>query len=256
MTLSAKAHQLEEVMRGAGALALSYLADLGNLEFHQKKPRDLVSEADLAVEKQLIGHLRGIEPLAGVFGEETGKSEEQALRWIIDPIDGTHSFVRGQYFWGISVALERDGVTELGAVYAPKLGDLYTAELGQGAWLNGRQIHCSRMERLEEAMVSTGFACLRAGLEDNNLPRFNRIAQATMGHRRYGSAALDLCLVAEGQVDLFWEQELNLYDIAAGVLIAQEAGCEVMDFSGAHRVDPKQLLVTNGLLTEQVLPLM
>lgn len=256
MSLSLKAQQLEEVMRGAGALAMSFLVDLDQLEFHQKKPRDLVSEADLAVEEQLIASLRSIEPEAGVFGEETGQSDTQDLRWIIDPIDGTHSFVRGQYFWGISVALERQGKLELGAVYAPKLGDLYCAELGGGAWLNGRAIHCSKMDKLEEAMISTGFACLRAGLEDNNLPRFNRIAQATMGHRRFGSAALDLCLVAEGQVDLFWEQELNLYDIAAGVLIAQEAGCEVTDFAGNRRIDPKQLLVTNGHLTEQVLPLM
>ncbi|MDT8445397.1 MAG: inositol monophosphatase family protein [bacterium] len=256
MPLSVKALALQEVMSYAGALALDYINNLDQLEFHQKKPRDLVSEADLAVEKQLIESLTPLAPGAGFFGEETGHSDNQKLRWIIDPIDGTHSFVRGQYFWGLSVALERDGELELAAVYAPKLGDLYLAEKGKGAYKNGEPIHCSKTADLSEAMISTGFACLRAGLADNNLPRFGRIALATMGHRRFGSAALDLCLVADGQVDLFWEQELNLYDVAAGVLIAKEAGASITNFAGEDRLDPKQLLATNGLLTAQVLPLM
>jgi len=105
-------------------------------------------------------------------------------------------------------------------------------------------------------MVGTGFACLRQYLEDNNLQRFARIAQATTGQRRYGSAALDLCLVADGQLDAFWEQELNLYDIAAGALIALEAGASVTDFSGNSGVFPKQILVTNGKILDQLLLLM
>jgi myo-inositol-1(or 4)-monophosphatase len=105
-------------------------------------------------------------------------------------------------------------------------------------------------------MISTGFACLRQYLEDNNLQRFARIAQATTGQRRLGSAALDLCTVADGQVDAFWEQELNLYDVAAGVLIVLEAGGTVTDFKGNPGVFPKQILATNGKLLSQILPLM
>lgn len=243
-------------MLAAGAVALEYTHKLGDLEVRQKSPRDLVTQADLAVEQYLIEALRQIEPEAGFYGEETGQTANQDLRWIIDPIDGTHSFVRGQVFWSISVALERKGVLELGAVFAPRLHDLYLAALGEGASLNGQKIRVSTVSELSEAMVSTGFACLRAGLEENNLPRFGRIAKATLGQRRFGSAALDLCLVAQGQVDLFWEQELNLYDVAAGALILAEAGGEVCDFKGRPGLNPKEVLATNRLLTATVLPLL
>lgn len=171
-------------------------------------------------------------------------------------VDGTHSFSRGQYFWAISVALEIDQELMIGAVYAPALNDYYCAEKGRGAWKNGLPITVSSETNLADGMVATGFACLRSYLEDNNLQRFGRIAQNTTGQRRFGSAALDLCLVADGQVDAFWEQELNLYDVAAGALIAQEAGATVTDFQGNEGLFPKQVLVTNGKILSQILPLM
>jgi len=109
---------------------------------------------------------------------------------------------------------------------------------------------------LGDAMIATGFACLRSYLEDNNLERFCRIARNTTGHRRFGSAAIDLCLVADGQVDAYWEQELNLYDVAAGALIAAEAGATITDFRGNQGIFPKQILATNGKILSQILPLM
>ena len=109
---------------------------------------------------------------------------------------------------------------------------------------------------LGSSMISTGFACLRSYLVENNLARFCRIAAVTTGQRRFGSAALDLCLVADGQVDAFWEQELNLYDVAAGALIALEAGGTVTDFKGNPGIFPKQILATNGGIFEEILPLM
>ncbi len=105
-------------------------------------------------------------------------------------------------------------------------------------------------------MIATGFACLRSYLVENNLSRFARIAEETTGQRRFGSAAMDLCLVADGQVDAFWEQELNLYDVAAGALIAKEAGGTVTDFKGCEGVFPRQILATNGKILDQILPLM
>jgi len=144
----------------------------------------------------------------------------------------------------------------VGAVYAPALNDYYCAEKGKGAWKNGLPIHVSSEANLAESMVATGFACLRSFLIDNNLERFGRIAHNTTGQRRFGSAAMDLCLVADGQVDAFWEQELNLYDVAAGALIAQEAGGTITDFKGNEGLFPKQVLATNGLILNQILPLM
>ena len=120
----------------------------------------------------------------------------------------------------------------------------------------GLPITVSPESNLADAMIGTGFACLRSYLTDNNLERFGRIAQNTTGQRRFGSAAVDLCLVADGQIDAFWEQELNLYDVAAGALIAREAGATVTDFKGNEGLFPKQVLVTNGKILDQILPLM
>ena len=247
---------LEEVVREAGSIALTYFKDLKNVAVNKKSPRDFVTAADVAVETFLKETFTRKYPHFGFWGEESGQSANQTNRWIVDPIDGTHSFSRGQYFWAISVALEIDQELIIGAVYAPALNDYYCAEKGRGAWKNGMSIAVSSESDLADAMVATGFACLRSYLTDNNLERFGRIAQNTTGQRRFGSAALDLCLVADGQVDAFWEQELNLYDVAAGALIAREAGATVTDFQGNEGLFPKQILVTNGKILNQILPLM
>lgn len=247
---------LEDVVREAGTIALSYFNDLKNVEVNKKSPRDFVTAADVAVEAFLKQTLTEKYPEYGFWGEESGQSDNQTNRWIVDPIDGTHSFSRGQYFWAISVALEINQELIMGAVYAPALNDFYCAEQGKGATKNGRAISVSSVDNLAESMVATGFACLRSYLEDNNLQRFAKIAQNTTGQRRFGSAAVDLCLVADGQVDAFWEQELNLYDVAAGALIAKEAGATLTDFQGNDGVFPKQILATNGLILNELLPLM
>jgi myo-inositol-1(or 4)-monophosphatase len=247
---------LEEVVREAGSIALIYFKDLKNLAVNKKSPRDFVTDADVVVETFLKETLTRRYPEYGFWGEESGQSANQTNRWIVDPIDGTHSFSRGQYFWAISVALEIDQELIIGAVYAPALNDYYCAEKGRGAWKNGMSIAVSSESNLADGMVATGFACLRSYLTLNNLERFGRIAQNTTGQRRFGSAAMDLCLVADGQVDAFWEQELNLYDVAAGALIAREAGATVTDFHGNEGLFPKQILVTNGKILNQILPLM
>lgn len=247
---------LEEVVREAGNIALTFFNDLKNVEVNKKSPRDFVTAADVAVEAFLKQRLTEQYPEYGFWGEESGQSANQSQRWIVDPIDGTHSFARGQYFWAVSVALEVAGEIIMGAVYAPALNDFYCAERGKGAWKNAKPIRVSTEAQLADAMVATGFACLRSYLEDNNLARFGRIAQHTTGQRRFGSAAVDLCLVADGQVDAFWEQELNLYDVAAGALIAQEAGATVTDFTGRAGIFPKQILATNGKILAELLALM
>ena len=248
--------QLEAIIREAGALAVQYFNNLKNLEVTKKSPRDMVTEADVAVENFLRSALHESYPMYGFWGEESGQSLNQNSRWVVDPIDGTHSFTKGQYFWSISVALEIDGSIVCGAVYAPALDDFYLASKTEGSFKNGQKISVSSETDLSEAMVSTGFACLRSFAEDNNLARFGRIAQHTKGQRRFGSAALDLCMVADGQLDAYWEQDLNLYDVAAGALIAELAGASVTDFTGRKGIYPEQILATNGKITNQILPLM
>lgn len=247
---------LEKIIREAGHFAMLHFKDLENVGVTKKSPRDLVTDADVAVEVYLKEALGKAYPEYGFWGEESGQSDNQSSRWIVDPIDGTHSFSRGQYFWSISVALEIDQELIAGSVYAPALDDLYIAAKGKGASKNGKVILVSSESSLADSMIATGFACLRSYLEENNLDRFARIAQKTTGQRRFGSAAMDLCLVADGQVDAFWEQELNLYDVAAGALIAKEAGGTVTDFKGNDGVFPKQILATNGKVLDELLLLM
>ena len=247
---------LEKVVREAGCIAMRHFNDLNNVAVIKKSPRDLVTDADVAVEAYLKQALAKEYPQYGFWGEESGQSNDQTNRWIVDPIDGTHSFAKGQYFWSISVALEIEGELVAGSVFAPALDDLYLAAKGKGATKNGKAISVSTETSLADSMIATGFACLRSYLVENNLKRFCRIAEETTGQRRFGSAAMDLCLVADGQVDAFWEQELNLYDVAAGALIAKEAGGTVTDFKGNEGVFPKQILATNGGIFDQILPLM
>ena len=247
---------LEKVIRDAGAIGMRFFNDRKTMAVSKKTGRDFVTEADVAIEAFLKETLTRDYPDYGFWGEESGQSANQTNRWIVDPIDGTHTFAKGQYGWSVSIALEIDGDIVLGAVYAPVFDDLYIAEKGKGALKNGERITVSDETELDHAMVATGFACLRSYLTDNNLERFCRIAQRTAGQRRFGSAALDLCFVADGQVDAFWEQELNLYDVAAGALIVLEAGGTLTDFKGHPGLFPKQVLATNGKIFAQILPLM
>lgn len=247
---------LFSVIQEAGELALEYFNKLDSIKVNHKSPKDLVTEADIQVESFIKQKLNEKFPAIGFFGEETGRGEVQADSWIVDPIDGTHSFFRGQHQWSLSIALQLDSEICLGAVYAPALNDLYIAEKGYGAFKNGNQIHVSTINTLSEAMVCTGFACLRSSLEDNNLERFCRVALKTRDQRRLGSAAKEICMVADGTLDVFWEQNLNLYDVAAGSVIALEAGATVTNFKGEEGVFPKEILVTNGKLIEEMVPLM
>lgn len=244
-----------QVILQAGALAKDYHRKEG-IAFSKKGPRDLVTEADKIVEKFIREQLTGEFPELGFWGEEGGISDNQENCWIVDPIDGTHSFYRGQYFWSISIALKIESELVFGAVFAPALDDLYLAEANKGAFRNGQPIKSSHVDKLEEAMVGTGFACLRDGLPNNNLDRFARVALKTRDQRRFGSAALDICMVADGQMDAFWEQELNMWDIAAGIVVAKEAGCLISDFKGNEGINTKEVLVSNAFIHDQILKLM
>ncbi len=167
---------LEEIVRNAGVIAMRYFNNLETIGINRKSARDLVTDADVAVEAYLKEALAEAYPHYGFWGEESGKSNNQTNRWIVDPIDGTHSFSKGQYFWSISVALEIEQELIAGSVYAPALDDLYIAAKGKGARKNGKTISVSVESSLADSMIATGFACLRSYLVENNLQRFARIA--------------------------------------------------------------------------------
>lgn len=237
---------ITQLAREAGGICLEERKRLTFRDLSFKSPKDIVTVADRRVEEFLVTSIRKAYPTHGILGEETGATRGSGhFRWIIDPIDGTTSFVHDQPFYGVSIALEKGGEIIYGAVYAPVLDELFYAEKGRGAFLNNREISISPTPALDQAVMATGFACLRAGWEQNNLAHLSRIAPKLRDVRRYGSAALDLCYTACGRLDGYWEMNLNLYDIAAGVLILREAGGIVSDFKGAGRFPEDGIAAAN-----------
>lgn len=247
---------IEEIAREAGGIAIEGGRHLSAGQIHTKAtPTDMVTEIDRKVEEFLVEAIRKRYPGHGIFGEETGVTGgTSAWRWVIDPIDGTTSFIHGFPYYSISIACQKENRTVAGVVYAPRLGELFSAERGKGARLNGEAIHVSACTELKGALLATGFACVRAGIRPDNLDLMPELVRSIQGMRRCGSAALDLCNVAAGRFDGYWERELQLYDIAAGALILEEAGGRITDYSGGAAYPEKGVAATNGLLHDKLLP--
>ena len=244
---------MKKLATRAGEICLSEAESLTAKDIYSKGERDLVTVVDKRVEDFLVTEILKAYPDHGVFGEESGKRETASrYRWVIDPIDGTTSYVHGQPCYSVSIALQENSETVAGVVYAPALGQLFHAEKGKGAWLNDRPIRVSPCSRLMDAVLATGFACLREGFEKNNLVYLNRILPKIRDIRRCGSAALDFAYVAAGKYDGFWEMNLNLYDVAAGVLLVEEAGGVVYDLNGGKQFPGEGILAANAWLVQNM----
>lgn len=247
---------IKQTAREAGLIALADSQHLKSDQIHKKGTVfDLVTDCDRKVEEYITERIRKRYPGAGIYGEETGKTHvDREYCFIIDPIDGTSSFVHGLPNWCVSIGVHRNGKPVAAAVFQPVTNDLYYAEAGKGAFLNGVQIHVSRNRKLADCIVGTGFSCLRAQWkEENNLQFFSRIAPMVTDIRKYGSAALDCCLTARGSLDANWEMILAPYDIAAGELILLEAGGEITDLFGGDSYPDKGILCSNGIIHKEML---
>ena len=242
-------------MKAAGEICTAEQQQLVDGDIEHKSGKEIVTRVDRQVERFLRERINETYPDHGIIGEEDGTTKGDArCCWIIDPIDGTTSYLFGQSYYSISVALRVDGAYTVASVYAPALGQLFHAERGCGAFLNGSPISVSKRVKLEEAVLSTGFACLRSGWEHNNLTYFNRLVPRILDIRRCGSAAIDMAYVACGKYDGFWELNLNIYDIAAGVLLIEEAGGMVCDFRGGDAYPEEGIVAANKELTAAILP--
>ena len=209
---------------------------------------DLVTEVDKRSETAIINIIRETYPDHFILSEEVGEMKTgSAVKWIIDPIDGTVNYANGIPICCVSIGVEQDGEMILGAVYNPFMNELFVAEKGKGATLNGIPIHVSKKTALETSFLVTGFAYQWRDMPNNPLQVLEHIIKQGIPVRRLGSAAIDLCWVACGRFDGFYEHHLQAWDSAAGFLIVEEAGGKVTDFSG-NRYSPyqKELLATNG----------
>ncbi len=215
---------------------------------------NLVTDVDRRSEKAIVDILSAAFPDHRILAEEGGEgvTKESPCRWIVDPLDGTTNFAHGYPAFCVSIGLELKGRVVLGVVYDPLRHELFEAEASKGAFLNGERIHVSKVASLNTALLVTGFAYDRESRQ-RNLVHFSRFALESHGIRRSGSAALDLCYVAAGRVDGFWELKLSPWDVAAGSLIVAEAGGRITDFVGnSFKTDGAQTLATNGLIHQEM----
>ncbi len=244
---------LNIMIKAARKAARGLVRDFGeveNLQVAAKSAGDFVSRADIKAERVIREALLEARPNYGWLGEESDPVEgaDPTRRWIVDPLDGTTNFLHGLPHWAVSIALEHKGEIVSAVIYDPIMDEMYTAEKGAGAWLNDRRLRVSGRKDMSEVLLATGIPF--AG-RSSDLPRMMRelgvLMPRTAGVRRWGAAALDLAYVSAGRYDGYWEANLNIWDIAAGVLIVREAGGLVAELDGGK--DPLQtgsLLATNG----------
>lgn len=232
------------------------LGDAGRVEF--KGSVDIVTEMDRASESLITESLAEAFPEDSILAEEgTETHEGNGGRWIIDPLDGTTNYAHGFPFFCVSIAYELGGEVTLGVVYNPMLDELFIAERGQGATLNGNAVRVSTTGALDTSLLATGFPYDIRTSENNNLDHFGEFAVRAQAIRRAGSAALDLCYVACGRFDGFWEMKLKAWDVAAASLIVTEAGGVVTDFSGGEfSIFGTECLASNGAVHEEMVSIL
>ncbi len=246
---------MSAIAREAGALLMHHFHQRLKIEY--KGEADLVTAADRASEKLIRERIRENWPEHDVLGEEQGLSDRGSdYRWYVDPLDGTTNFAHGFPVFCVSMAVERRAPAPAqriaGIVYDPTRDELFSAELGKGAHLNAEKIHVSKTPTLQESLLGTGFPSHKRH-KNPNIYFYHQLTLRSHGVRRAGSAALDLCSVAAGRFDGFWEFNLNSWDTAAGVLLVEEAGGKVTRFDGSpFELNSKETLASNGLIHEEL----
>ena len=245
-----------ELAASAGDLLLGY-AESG-VHRERKSRRELVSEADVAAQELIVAGLRRAFPDDAIVAEEEGGSSGSSgagRRWFVDPLDGTTNFLKGQPRWGTSIGFYGPDGLAVGVVTCPPQREIYHAHTGGGAYLNGSTISCSDVTEPDDAVVASGFPY---DLEErSNLGEWAIVTRKALAVRCLGAAAIDLCDVATGRIDAFWEQRLGLWDTAAGIVIASEAGAIVTDLGGGPLTSPsRDVVAANRALHSRLLPLL
>ncbi|MGN6826568.1 inositol monophosphatase family protein [Paucibacter sp. M5-1] len=246
--------------RAAGSIINRASLDLDILKINTKSPNDFVTEVDQAAENAIIEILLQAYPDHGILAEESGRehgAKHSEFVWIIDPLDGTTNFIHGLPMYCVSIALAHRGVVQQAVVYDPTRNDLFYATKGRGAFLNDRRLRVSKRTRMSDALIGTGFPFRRGDNFKRYLKMFEEIMPLCAGLRRPGAAALDLCYVAAGYYDAFFETGLNPWDVAAGSLIITEAGGLIGNFTGeSDFMNQREVLAGSPKIYGQLVPIL
>ena len=237
----------------AGAILREGLEQARTIEY--KGDKNIVTDVDRRSEEAIAALVRRELPGHSLVSEEgTRLQGNSGYCWFVDPLDGTTNYAHGYPCFSVSIGVEKDGELVYGVVYDPTLEEVFTAERGEGAFLNGKRLRVSAVSRLSNSLLATGFPPDVATADENNLNHFENFIKQAQAVRRPGSAALDLCYVAAGRFDGFWELRLNAWDVAAGALLVTEAGGRVTDLRGQpFRLSKPQIVANNGLIHEEML---
>ncbi len=233
-----------QAARQASKVLLRYVDRLDTLVISEKAKSDWITEVDRQSEKEIIEVIRRAYPEHSILGEESGYSEGNEFCWVIDPLDGTTNYIHGFPHFSISIAVKQRNQLEAGVVFDPMRNEMFIAARGQGSFLNDRRMRVSKVLKLENALIGTGLAVRETQHFPLFIEIFKNIFPQSAGIRRAGSAALDLAYVAAGRLDGYWEFPLKEWDMAAGVLLVQEAGGRVTDMSGN-----KEYLTEGGVIS-------
>ncbi len=226
------------------------------IKFQLKSSHDILAEADLLSEKIILGEIKKSFPTHGFISEEAGKSAPSDYTWVLDPVDGTINFSRKFEEYCISLALAHKGELQLGIIFQPVLDKLYVAEKGKGAFLNGKRIVVSQETVLERSLLATDNSS-KMDSRQGNFSLLSELCTKVRGVRIFGSGALQMALLAEGKIDVYYKTRFNYWDYAAGTLLIQEAGGTVSDFTGATITgESKDVVATNGSLHSEMLRLL
>ena len=253
---SANINVMVKVCRKAAKILIRDFGEIENLQVSLKGPGNFVTASDIKVEKILVEELQKARPTYSILSEEIGEiNNDESFKWIIDPIDGTSNFLHGIPHFAISIGLEHDKEIICGIIYDPIKDEMFTAEKGNGAYINNKRMRVSSRSKLKDCLIFTGGP--RQNPKDKELffveyKNFSSIVKTPI--RKMGSASLDIAYVAAGRCDGFWQRNLNYWDYAAGIILVKESGGFVTDFNGENRyIENETILVTNSKINKEMI---
>jgi len=253
---SANINVMVKVCRKAAKILIRDFGEIENLQVSLKGPGNFVTASDLKVEKILVEELQKARPTYSILSEEVGQiNNDESFKWIIDPIDGTSNFLHGIPHFAISIGLEHDKEIICGIIYDPIKDEIFTAEKGNGAYVNNKRMRVSSRSKLKDCIICTGGHKRDSKDRELALEEYKKFSSKVfIPIRKFGSASLDMAYVAAGRCDGYWQRNLSYWDIAAGIILVKESGGFVTDFNGENRyIQNKTILVTNSKINKEMI---